>query len=225
MMDSETPLRMPACRLTMNERRELIEIFFECGKNYSKTARLFSERHERRIPVQLMTVRALIKKWRSTNSIEDIKRPQRFRPITEGAIAGDVLHNVCQNQRASVRVLARECETSPASVYRILRNNGYHSFRDKQVQMLHDGDPEKRYAFCSWFLDNVNVWDVLFSDESLFRLHGVDSQTRSWATSNPLQINASHTVHSPTLMVWAGIMGSTVFGPYFFQGNVNGKMS
>ena len=211
-------------RLTMDQRRKLVEIFFEYGKNYSKSASIFNERFQNRASVQRKTVKRIIQKWKSTNSLCDIKLLHRARPVTEGVTSEDVLTNISQNNRTSLRNIARDCQASKSSVYRVLKTNGYKPYRDIQVQKLQDNDPSRRATYCSWLLNHVDVWNILFTDEAIFTLDGIISQCRIWATENPLETNPSHTLHSPKLMVWAGIMGTHVFGPYFFEGSVKGKM-
>ena len=84
-------------------------------------------------------------------------------------------------------------------------------------------DPVKRVNFCSWFLEEIDILSVVFTDEAIFHLHGQVTRTRYWSTCNPRRYIASRTQSNAKVMVWAGILGTRIIGPYFFTGNVNGK--
>ncbi|CAI2737874.1 unnamed protein product, partial [Dicrocoelium dendriticum] len=63
------------------------------------------------------------------------------------------------------------------------------------------------------------IHSVMFTDESVFHLHGTDKQ-HFWASSNPRRYTASRIQHSAKLMIWAGITGQKIVGPFFFSRNV-----
>lgn len=210
-------------RLTMDQRHELIEIYCSCGKNISKTVNIFSERHCERIPVTWLSVQRLIKKYYSTHSLENQKYPGKPRIVTEGAPALDVLNKVRQNTTSSIRQLARECVISRSSVHRILKRNNLQPYKEKRVQVLKSTDPAQRNDFCTWFLNKVDVWQMLFGDEAIFLLNGTVHQRRIWAVENPHAVSVCKTLHSPKVMVWVGVYCASLIGPYFFEGNVTGK--
>jgi hypothetical protein len=187
------------------------------------TTRLFSDRHPDQHPVSRNCVRKLIEKWRTFNQIDDVKHLYRNRPITEGAVATDVMQCIEQNPETSIRRLSLKCKTSCWSVRQIMKHHKYHPYKEIYVQELKETDFNSRTQFCTWFLERMDIWNVLFTDEAIFHLKGTSTHKRIWAKQNPLQINASKTLHSPKVMVWAGLMGTQIFGPYFFSENVTGK--
>ena len=67
--------------------------------------------------------------------------------------------------------------------------------------------------------------DVMFSDESLFTNKGLFNRhnTRMWEAANPhwVQFRQRYTF---SVMVWGGIIGTRVIGPYFFEENINGEV-
>ena len=90
-------------------------------------------------------------------------------------------------------------------------------------QKLHEGDFERRVAFCEWFLqkhaDNSNFNQTLImSDEAHFELNGcVNKQSiRFWTEENPKE-TIEISLHSERVTVWCGIVEHRIIGPYFFE--------
>ena len=95
-------------------------------------------------------------------------------------------------------------------------------------QKLHEGDFERRVAFCEWFLqthaDNSNFNKTLImSDEAHFELNGcVNKQNiRYWAEQNSKE-TTEISLPSERVTVWCGIHEQRIIGPYFFEDG-NGK--
>jgi hypothetical protein len=47
---------------------------------------------------------------------------------------------------------------------------------------------------------------------------------RRWASENPHWFIQARTIREASVMVWAGIIGGNVVGPFFFENNVNGEV-
>lgn len=63
----------------------------------------------------------------------------------------------------------------------------------------------------------------MFTDECLFTSAGAFNRqnTREWQPHNPHWVQEVQSKYKWSVMVWAGIMGNTVVGPYFFDRNVS----
>ena len=89
---------------------------------------------------------------------------------------------------------------------------------------MHEGDFERRVAFCEWAIlqkhaDNSNFNQTLImSDEAHFELNGcVNKQTiRFCAEENPKE-TTEISLHSERVTVWCGIHEHMIIGPYFFE--------
>jgi transposase len=65
--------------------------------------------------------------------------------------------------------------------------------------------------------------NIIFSDEATFHVSGRVNRHAAvyWATENP-HVVRSYTKNSPKINVWCGVSSKRIFGPYFFQNNING---
>jgi hypothetical protein len=68
------------------------------------------------------------------------------------------------------------------------------------------------------------VRNIIFTDESSFRLHGTPNRQnfRMWAQENPRNVYAARTQYPGRVNVWAGILNGTILGPIFIDGNLTG---
>ena len=71
-------------------------------------------------------------------------------------------------------------------------------------------------------LDPQFTQKILFSDEANFYVNGeVNKQNhRYWSDTNPHWMDPSKTVGTTKVMVWCGIWGTTIVGPFFINGNL-----
>jgi hypothetical protein len=208
-------------RLTDDERLELLTLYYKCGGNITKTAQSFKQSHPNRTTVSRLSIRRLILKFKETKSLSN-RKPGKPKPVVDSAVASDIVADVERCGQSSVRNLAREYGISHMSVWKILRKE-FNPFKQKLVQRLNAEDQKKRVEFCSWFVNEIGPWCVLFTDEAIFNLNGSVSDLFIWARERPVEVNPCRSVHCPKLMVWAGIFGTRVIGPYFFNENVTGK--
>lgn len=212
-------------RRTIQERIDVLQLFYALNKTPEETARLYNAQHEGRIPMRGNTLRMLIKRFEQTGSVHDRKRPGRPPTKTDEVTAYEVLNATRRSPKKSIRRLAQQCSTSSASVHRILKANKFKSYIERHVQILRSNDTNRRYEFVSYFLDHIDVHTVLFSDEAIFQLNGRFHKARYWATENPRRYLPCRAQYSPKVMVWAGILGNRIIGPYFFDRNVTGMFN
>ncbi|KAJ8946457.1 hypothetical protein NQ318_014445 [Aromia moschata] len=74
--------------------------------------------------------------------------------------------------------------------------------------------------------NTLQIENVLFTIESTFTLHGhVNRQNcRYWSRENPHWMRELHTQNPEKVNVWGGIIGENIIGPFFIDGNLNGKL-
>ena len=92
--------------------------------------------------------------------------------------------------------------------------------------MLFALDNWKRMEFYCWVkrqiqLDRRVFANVIFSDESIFKLNGrLNRQTnRYWASKNPNFIANLNRLHDKQIMVWIGIRGENIIGKFLYLDN------
>ena len=210
-------------RLTIEERVELIKLFFANQEDLTMTMKAFNNQHEMRNPISRNSVKNLIDKFKSTGSVQDKKRTGRHKTQTDESHAYEVLQHVRRSPHKSTRKISQECNMSQSSVLRILHENSFRPFKVVPLQELYLSDPVRRLQFCSWFLEHCDVWQTVFTDEAIFHVKGLVSNSFSWAMENPRNFIGSRSLHSPKVLVWAGVFHGQIIGPYFFNGNVTGK--
>lgn len=79
-------------------------------------------------------------------------------------------------------------------------------------------------------MDRINanphfLREILFTDECTIQLCGEPNRqnVRVWATDNPHVLRETGTQYPMKVNVWAGIMGSTLIGPFFINNNLTGE--
>jgi hypothetical protein len=110
-------------------------------------------------------------------------------------------------------------------VYRVLKEDlGLKPYRFKERQKLQEADKPKRLAFAQWFLDRPADTEMLiiFSDEAYFQLTPSNNpqNNRMWLPVQP-NVTIQQPLHDDQVLVWCGISGSRIYGPYFFESTVN----
>lgn len=222
-MDTSPPHRNSGSRLSVSDRSDLLGHYYTSNGNFTKAVKAFNEKHSGRISVSRRTLQELYKKFQDTGSVCNKPPSYRPRPATGTEASCTILDKVKQSPTSSIRHLAQECNTSVASVHRVLKRNGFHPYKEKRLQTLQPTDPVSRLQFCTWYLEHLETWNTLWTDEAIFHVDGSVFKRHFWDVENPRRFNACKTLHSPKVMVWAGIWGRRLIGPYFFDNNVTGN--
>lgn len=158
----------------------------------------------------------------------DAKRSGRPKTATDEGNTINILAKVIASPKRSIRYVSRQSGVSKESVRRILKASHFRPYKMVHVHTMHDNDPLHRRQFCNWIInqmdnDNDFIKQVIFSDECLFYLdgHAHTQNARYWSRQNPAWIREVNDPGAPRVMVWCGLLGDTVLGPHFFEGNVN----
>lgn len=210
---------------------ELIDMIFilgECHRNCSLASRMYKaqypdrERHPRE-----ESFRNLLDRFLTTGSINYPKH-ERFRSVVTEENEFSIIATVVEHPHVSTRELSREMEFARSSVRRILKKNKFHPFHVQLLQELVPEDFLNRTTFCQWIQQNVNedptfVETILFTDESTFHKNGfVNTHNfHYYSDENPHYFRGHKSQQRWSINVWAGIFGSYVIGPFFFDGPLN----
>ncbi|GFV04137.1 uncharacterized protein TNCV_917581 [Trichonephila clavipes] len=125
---------------------------------------------------------------------------------------------------SSAREAARQLGLPPSSVRNILRRIlQLHPYKLQSCHELLPADTAQREAFAKWAFSKMKqdltwVFNILWTDEAPFSLHGDvnNHNCRIWATSNPREYTQKP-LHSPKVTAWCGFTGSFIIGPFFFE--------
>ncbi|GFX96966.1 uncharacterized protein TNCV_1996981 [Trichonephila clavipes] len=119
---------------------------------------------------------------------------------------------------------ARRLGLPPSSVRNILcRILQLYPYKLQSRHELLPADTAQREAFAKWAFSKMEqdptwVFNILWTDEAHFSLHGDvnNHNCRIWATSNPREYTQKP-LHSPKVTAWCGFTGSFIIGPFFFE--------
>ena len=209
---------------------ERVEIILLCGRGWSheRVAIEFSRLHPDREPIHQTSVTRLLAKFKETGSVLD--KPKTGRNPVPRDETEQILNNIRNEPRKSLRRLSNECGRDVKTVHKILRKNKFKPYKFKILHHMHDGDFERRSEMSYWFMWQLNenpefLKSVLFTDEANFYTNGVvnKQQSRYWAQENPHVFLDRNEQGAARLMVWLGGWDETLIGPFFFDGTVTGQ--
>lgn len=172
------------------------------------------------------TIMRTVQKFQSNGCLsgEHIKRGMR-RYVLDDDMRINITLSVEEDRSISVRQLADKFQLSAGSVHKVLREEGYKSFKYSNHQELLAWDAPQRALFCETMMENINadqelINRICFSDESTFTLNRhVNSQNcRYWSKENLHRFNQTHTQYRQSVNVWLGLMNTGLLGPFFIDG-------
>ncbi|GFT80882.1 DUF4817 domain-containing protein [Trichonephila clavipes] len=176
----------------------------------------------------------LVKRFEETGKLED--RARAGRPCLKEARAPciavemEAIASVAASGTSSAREAARRLGLPPSSVRNILRRIlQLYPYKLQSCHELLPADTAQRKHFAKWAFSKMEqdptwVFNLLWTDEAHFSLHGDvnNHNCRIWATSNPREYTQKP-LHSPKVTAWCGFTGSFIIGPFFeTQCAVNG---
>lgn len=215
--------------LTDQQKAELI-LIHASGESLRASCDELKRRHPNIRKPAPMTVKNLTNKFSNTGSVSKSNKRVRGRPKTTRDVENRILSIMSARPQTSIRKLAQQVNLSRCSVHKTLHRLGLHPFRFSKVQALKEDDYCKRLSFSLWFSEQLRVQptlptDIMYTDEAVFYLHGaVNTKNRVyWANENPRVTLDVHHSYNPKVLVWCGMHGNTIIGPYFFDGTVDGK--
>uniref|UniRef100_A0A669CZ07 DUF4817 domain-containing protein n=1 Tax=Oreochromis niloticus TaxID=8128 RepID=A0A669CZ07_ORENI len=212
-------------RLTHEEQIEIVLISGE--RSNRVIAADFNARHPTRPPISHATVSKLLAKFRETGSVLDLSKCGRKKTVTNEETSVAVLASFSKSPQRSTRHMSLESGISRTSLWRILATHKWHPYKLQLLQHLNEDDPDRRTEFAEWAKQKLEqdpqfTQKILFSDEANFYVNGeVNKQNhRYWSDTNPHWMDPSKTVGTTKVMVWCGIWGTTIVGPFFINGNL-----
>ncbi|GFV54464.1 DUF4817 domain-containing protein [Trichonephila clavipes] len=140
------------------------------------------------------------------------------------AVEMEAIASEAASGTSSTREAARRLGLPPSSVHNILRRIlQLYPYKLQSCNELLPADTAQREAFAKWAFskmgqDPIWVFNILWTDEALFSLHGDvnNHNCRIWVTSN-LREYTQKPLHSPKVTAWCGFTGSFITGPFFFE--------
>ncbi|GFV51281.1 DUF4817 domain-containing protein [Trichonephila clavipes] len=169
-----------------------------------------------------------VKRFEETGKLED--RARTGRPCLKEARAPCIavemeeIASEAASGTNSAREAARRLGLPPSSVPNILRRIlQLYPYKLQSCHELLPADIAQREAIAKWAFSKMEqdptwVFNILWTDEAHFSLHGDVNNHNCpiWAISNPREYTQKP-LHSPKVTAWCGFTGSFIIGPFFFE--------
>jgi len=214
-------------RLTLQEKIAVIKCYYKV-QNAEEVRRTWSQFSTEAAPSG-STIMRLVKKFESTGSVQAEKPPGRPRHARTAKLSESIMTSIKNSPLKSSKRLSNELGVSKSTIIRTLHDINYRPYRPRLIHGLLEVDPFLRIQFCENIINMVQNDDsfldrIIWSDEAMFKLNGHVNRHNSvyWNSENP-HIIIQKEVNLPGVMVWAGIWAEGIIGPFFFEGNVDGK--
>ena len=219
-------------RLTLEQRYQIIKIYFEIQSSIRATYRRLRDFYGAHNRPSEQTIRRTVDRFRTTYSLHDAITLTRRRNVrTEENIAA-VNESVEEDPNVSIRRRSQELGLCPSTTWKILRKDlGLHPYKIQLVQELKPRDHDMRRSFADWALEQLATdplfyRQIVFSDEAHFWLNGfVNKQNcRIWNENNPQEILQTP-LHPEKCTVWCGLHAGGIIGPYFFKNEAGARVT
>lgn len=121
-------------------------------------------------------------------------------------------------------------DISYSSVQRVAKRYKYHPYKCVKVQQLLSNDFERRLHFVAQMVTKLDddptiLSNILWTDEARFHNNGQVNHHNQhyWSEINPNWALESNVQSRWSINVWCGLIDEHLVGPYFYEGNLNGK--
>ena len=211
--------------LSVQQRVFVVESYVKSG-SFKICREEFQQKYGTDSPCK-SAIHKLLKKWRQTGSVRDVKRARQNRVRTPDNIE-DVGNRMLQSPSKSIRRLSQQTGISRTTCQVILKKDlKLTPYKISVVHQLKPADAPARIAYCNWFQNEVESGLLdpglyFITDEAWFHLSGyVNSQNnRYWSSDNPHEFQ-EQPLHDQKIGVWCAISSRRIVGPIFFEQTVN----
>ena len=219
---------MEDTQLTFQHKKFILRTFWKY-ENKAEVQRRFTREFHRNAPSRV-TISRILDNFEEHGSIQCMRKGHsgRHRSSTSPTREQEVIDNVQNSPRKSVRQISCETGIPKSSVHRILKRAQWKSFIPALVHALNEDDPDRRVEFCEWYLakcadDNEFPHKIIWSDEATFKLNGSINRHNCsyWALENP-HVTVERHLNLPGITVWCGLSARGLIGPFFFESTVTG---
>lgn len=217
-----------ANKYTTEERTFLVSSYLS-GNSLRKTGEDFTVKYAGRPRPSPTAISNLVKKFKQDGTVRDKHRSGRPKTTPE-AVAAVLARVNASPMDSGCRKVAAEAGLSRMTVWRILKEHKYFPYKMEVHAETKATDWPQRLEFSAWCLQKLNedptfFTNVMFSDECLFYLNGLCNRqnSRYWSDQNPHWHRSCKALNTPRVMVWCGLWGNDVIGPYFFDATVTAQ--
>ena len=211
-------------KFDLKTRVFLVKMFYKL-EIITLVQRTFRREYPKQDTPTFPTIKNIVSNFEKYGSVGHVA-PKPKIPSEKREMAKNQLKSMVKDfQSFSISKAASAIGVSTTLVYHILHDDLHlKPYKFHLWHKLEDLDYGKRLFFAQWFLKMpVNRRRFFFfSDEAYFSLTlPLNHQNnRVWSDSQPC-LGKETPLHDEKILVWCAISADRVFGPYFFEENVN----
>lgn len=219
----------------LEERLAIIK-WHHLGHSLQQIANLFAVRFVGRATPTRSTISRLIRHFEQSgclNSCSKCTPRQSTAGVVEARETRDVM--VCavveENSNKSLHKIQEDTGVPKSTARSILKKYKYTSYKYSTCHEIFPADGERRMQFSEIIIERIHAdnnfsSNILFTDECTFALHSKHNPNnlRYWSTENENRHLNLRTQYPQKVNVWAGVLGNSVIGPFFIDGNLNGAV-
>ena len=138
--------------LTKEQRITAVKFYYQYNENGAADGRLLTEHFQIKHVIQGRNITNLVKKFEETGSINDAPRTGRPVSATTNERGDNVIASLTGSPQKSVRRLSDDHGISITSVWRLLHKRKMKPYIPHLVQVLYDGDQDRRVQFAEEFV-------------------------------------------------------------------------
>jgi hypothetical protein len=210
----------------LEKRQFLYEKFLEL-KNSTLVQRAYRSKYKTTKAPSRNTIESIHSSFQITRSLVRKRPLSKKKTVRTDQLIDSIKNLYLEDKQISLRKID---SVVPASVYTIrkvaridLKKNAY---KKKKTFKLYAKDHQKRLNFLSFVKKRKVEVDEFFicSDEAYFYLHGGHNiqNDKIWAEFQPNELHETP-LNDEKAMVWCAFSAKKVYGPYFFNENVNSQ--
>lgn len=211
-------------RYDINQRSFLLKKYHQL-QNSTLVQRAWRTEFKNKKAPSCSTIERLAQRFENTGSVAD-SPPVQKKPSEKRQDAKKQLETLFSEfDNLSIRKAKRTTGISYGMIHRILKEDLHlKPYKEHEWHELQPGDNQKRLEFAEYFLDLPKnaCFLLLACDEAYFYMHPeVNKQNnRRWLPSKPTD-KIERPLHGEKVLVWCAISRDYIYGPYFFDENVN----
>lgn len=173
------------------EKCDMLQCYFETQLNSEAASELYFQRYPERQQPNKVIFKRYLENLREFGSFQK-PRPKVYNKENIEVEEINTIGYICAYPNASSRTIRDNIGVNRKKIKKICRKYRFKQFRYRKVHALHDGDPQRRLAFCNWYLNSCrqNLYffrKIIWTDEVRISSDGIYNRQNNliWANENP----------------------------------------
>lgn len=210
------------------EKFDMLSCFILSGENCNVAERMYLDKYPERRQAAKRTYSKLVTNLKEHGAFKKPMLSRKKNSNQEKVFS--VLLAVTENPGVSTREIDENVGVAKSTAQFILKKQKFHPYKYRICQGLRPGDAERRRSFCEWYTrkchENINFpYQIIWSDESMVNRNGIFNRknVHYWSKENPRVFKESRHQYRFGFNMWAGILGTRIIGPFFYQHNLTSE--